>query len=366
MLCTSRLTPTAVLIALAAAASGCGPEGGAPVPDLRLEATGDTVITPYGDIAAGAWLGGARWVVVAPQDRAVGVADFSRLTLAPFGGPRGARELAQPFHLFRAGDSIYVADWQRRRLTAWSLDGVMGGAIPAVDALRGALPRARDERGDWFFEQRPAPGPDGRGNQDSGMVVRMAPDLRAADTVMRLAPVDLAEVVNDGRSRLEPRLLSGQDRWGITPGGAVWVARVGPNRVDWRGPDGRTAEGPALPDRVLPVTENDREIFLRQFEPGLRATVSQIPFSAIKPPFENALTGPDNLVWLVKSRAIGDTTRNYQIVDRSGRLVRLAHHPGLGRILVLGDGLALVGEPFQNGVRLLLYRIPASADSTRR
>jgi hypothetical protein len=65
-------------------------------------------------------------------------------------------------------------------------------------------------------------------------------------------------------------------------------------------------------------------------------------------------------VWLVKNRAIGDTTRNYQLVDRTGHLVREASHPGLGRVLALGDGLALVGEPFANGVRLLLFRVPPS------
>jgi hypothetical protein len=61
----------------------------------------------------------------------------------------------------------------------------------------------------------------------------------------------------------------------------------------------------------------------------------------------------------VKSRAIGDSLRFYQVVDSSGTMTASVRHEGLGRILALGDSLAVVGEPFEDGIRLLLYRIPA-------
>jgi hypothetical protein len=168
-------------------------------------------------------------------------------------------------------------------------------------------------------------------------------------------------ISSSGRRRLERRLLSGQDRWGALPDGTLWIARVTQNRVDWRDSSGSIHEGDDLPDPVLPLTDNDREIFLSKFDPGLRPTVAQIPFTAIKPPFENALTGPDGLVWLVKSRAIGDSVRSYQVVDRSGRMVQSVTHRGLGHIIALGVGYALVGEPFAGGMRLLLFRMPAPA-----
>jgi hypothetical protein len=351
----------AVLALTALAMVGCSPAA-PPAETLRLVPAGDTLLTPYGDITDAAWLGGNRWAVIAPQDQAVSAADLDMRKLAPLVGAR-AKELLQPFHLFRAGDSIYVADWQRRRLTAWSLDGKPGGSIPAVDALRGALPRARDAQGNWYFELRPPPGPDGSGNRDSAAIVRTRADLAGADTIARLAPLDLAEVISEGRRRLERRLLSGQDRWGVLPDGWLWIARVSQNRVDWRDPTGSVHEGRQLPDPVLPVTENDRQLFLRKFDAALRPTVSQIPFVAIKPPFDNAFAAPDGLVWLVKNRAIGDTLRNYQLIDRSGRLVRTATHPGLGRILALGDGVSVVGEPFEGGVRLLDLRLPAPAQA---
>lgn len=342
-------------------ATGCGaaPPVAAPV---RLIAAGDTLLTPYGDITDAAWLGGARWVLIAPQDRAVTAASMDTRRLAPFAATR-SRELEQPFHLFRTGDSIYVADWQRRRLTSWTLNGKPGGAIPAADALRGALPRARDARGRWYFELRAPPGLDGTGNQDSAAIIRTGPNLTDADTIARLAPLELAEVISDGRRRLERRLLSGQDRWGVLPDGSLWIARIAQNRVDWRDTTGAVHQGRELPDAVLPVTENDRQLFLRKFEPALRPTVSQIPFVVIKPPFEDGFAAPDGTIWLVKNRAIGDTLRTYQLINREGHLVGTASHPGFGRILAVGEGVAVVGESFEGGVRLLDFRIPAPAPS---
>ncbi len=349
----------AALLGCAALLTGCA-DPKPVVVSLTLEPTADTVIAPYGDVTDAAWLGGARWVIIAPQDRAVSVADFARKSLASFAGAR-ARELQQPFHLFRAGDSIYIADWQRRRLTSWSLAGILGSELPAADALRGALPRERDARGRWYYELRPAPGPDGSGNRDSALILRATSGAGLMDTVGRLAPFDLVEVASDGRRRLERRLLSGQDRWDVLPDGTLWIARVTQNRVDWRDTASKDAEGEELPDPVLPLTDNDRDIFLSRFDPGLRPTVAQIPFAAIKPPFEDALTAPDGRVWLVKSRAIGDSIRSYQVVDQHGRLLQVMTHRGLGHIIALGNGDALVGEPFAGGVRLLRFRVPAAA-----
>jgi hypothetical protein len=347
------------LLAAVLVIAGCSPAA-PPAETIQLLPTGDTLLTPYGDITDAAWLEGDSWVVIAPQDRTVSLADLGKRRLSPFGGAR-AKELEQPFHVFRSGDTIRVADWQRRRLTGWSLDGGFGGVIPAMDALRGALPRARDAAGNWYFELRPSPGLDGSGNRDSATIIRTRPDLTGADTIARLAPFDLAEVISEGRRRLERRLLSGQDRWGVLPDGSLWVARVSQNRVDWRDPAGTVHQGQRLPDLVLPVTENDRQLFLQKFEAALRPTVSQIPFVAIKPPFDNAFAVPDGLVWLVKNRAIGDSLRTYQLIDRTGRLVRTATHPGFGRILAIGEGIALVGEPFAGGVRLLGLQVPAQA-----
>ncbi len=349
-----RSSRVALLLAGGLGLTACpGPRQ--PVPSLPFVATGDTLVVALEEVVDGAWLDGNRWAILSPLDRAVLVADLDRGRVAPLGGPR-AREIEQPFHLFRDGETIWVADWQRRRATQWSLDGRLVAEIPGADGLRGALPRARDQGGAWLFELRSAPGRDGSGNRDSAVIARLSG--ARVDTLARLAPFDLAEVVADGRTRLERRLLSGQDRWGITPGGQVWIARVDKNRVDWITAGGQLVRGEQLPDRVLPVTQNDRDLFLNRFEPGLRPTVEAIPFAAIKPPFEFAQTGPGETAWLTKSRAVGDTTRFYQVVGADGRLVAELSHPGLGRVVAVGGGLALVAETIEAGVRLIVYRVP--------
>lgn len=342
------------IFAGAVGASGCsGPRQ--PPPTLTLEATGDTLVARVHEVADAVWLEGSRWAILSPLDHAVRLVDMQRGRTTPFGGASAA-EIEQPFHLFRDAETLWIADWQRRRATHWSLDGRLLGEIPTADGLRGALPRARDPQGAWLFELRPAPGRDGSGNRDSAAIIRLTSDR--ADTVGRLAPYDLAEVVADGRTRLERRLLSGQDRWGVTPGGRFWIARVDKNRVDWITGAGQRVEGEQLPDRVLPVTQNDRDLFLNRFEEELRPTVEAIPFAAIKPPFDFALTGPDESVWLTKSRAVGDTIRFYQVVDSAGRFVAELTHPGLGRVVAIGGEHALVAESIEDGVRLLLYLLP--------
>jgi len=114
-----------------------------------------------------------------------------------------------------------------------------------------------------------------------------------------------------------------------------------------------------LPDRVLEVTRYDRELFLRKFPPELRSTAQELPFAALKPPFESALTSPVGEVWLEKSRAPADSSRRYHLVDRRGRLAGEVRIRGQGRIMALGEDAALVAEPTPNGIRLIQVKLPS-------
>jgi hypothetical protein len=352
-------------IVLCGFVAGCGgTQPNAPV--FELAATGDTLVTSYSELTEGAWLGGNRWAVLAPQDNAVGLADFGTKRVAELGG-QDSRELRNPSSLFTSGDTLYVGDWGLRRLTLWTRSGRLVRAVPASDRLRGALPRGRDASARFYIDLFPSPGPDGSGNRDSAAVIQTDPALTGsvADTIARLAPMDIAEVHGDAGRRFERRVFSGVDRWGVVPEGSLWVARVYDNRVDWRAPDGRWNRGQALPDRVLEVTRYDRELFLRKFPPELRRTAQDLPFAALKPPFESAVTSPAGEVWLEKSRAPADSARRYHIVDRQGRLVREIRVRGHGRILAVGARSALVAEPFARGIRLIRIEIPPQPESPR-
>jgi hypothetical protein len=334
--------------------AACGASKPAPVIDLA--AAGDTVVTPYSEITEGAWLEDNRWAVLAPSNNAAAIVDFTRRNTGPLGGPR-SREVRNPSGLFRSGDTLYVADWGLRRLTLWTPQGRPVRAIPATDAVRGGLPEARDSAGWFYLELHLHPGSDGSGNRDSSVVLRVDPELSRFGSIARLAPLDIAEVVGDAGRRFERRVFSGVDHWGVLPDGSLWVARVYHNRVDWRSPDGTWLKGQPLPDRVLEVTRYDRELFLRKFPRELRSTAQELPFAALKPPFEAALTGPTGEVWLEKSRAPADSSRRYHVVDRRGRLSKEVRLRGPGRILALGPGTAVVAEPTPDGIRLIQLRL---------
>lgn len=330
---------------------------------VELPAPGDTLTTSYSDITTAGWLGGNRWAVLAPPDEAVAIADFATDAIDPIG--RGApRALRNPSVLFVAADTLYVGDWGLRRLTLWTPAGRLVRAIPAANSVRGALPRARDRAGSFYLDLYPAPGPDGSGNRDSAALVRIDSSFLHPDTIARLAPLDIAEVQGEAGRRFERRVFSGIDRWGVLPDGSLWLGRVYDNRVDWRAPDGRWTRGEALPDRVLEVTRYDRELFLRRFPPELRRTAQNLPFAAVKPPFEDGITGADGNVWLEKSRAPADSSRRYHVVNREGRLVQEVRLPGHGRILGVAAASALIAEPGPEGVRLLRVPLPSAPEVT--
>lgn len=343
--------PIAFLL-LAAALGACG-EPPPQVPTVLLARPSDTLATRYSVVSDAHWLGGRRWAVMAPDDAAVAIAAFDSARITPLAAPRGAA-FQNPHALFGTGEPLFASDWGLRRITSWSADGRLLDTIPLPDALLGAMPEARDAVGRLYADVFPPPGRNGQGNRDSAVVLRARPGSPLADTVARLSPLDLAEVTGDAGRRLERRVFSGTDQWGVLADGTVWVARVNPNQVVWIDPRGEQVTGPRLPDRVLEVTRTDRQIFVEQFPPELRNAAQQLPYAPIKPPFEAAFTGGEELVWLEKSRALSDTVRRYQVIDRRGRLLREVHLPGPGRILATSPTEALVVERGDSGIRVMV------------
>jgi len=314
-----------------------------------LQPAGDSLLVPFAEATDAAWLGGSRWAVLAPGGPEIRLPDFAAGSLPVLGA--GTGQLKYPLSLFLAADTLHATDWVNRRLTLWSLDGRFARAVPAMEQLRGALPRARDAAGNFYVELRPPAGPDGSGNRDSASVLRVTPAGKV-DTVAHLAPLDLAKVASPSGERFEQRVFSGTDRWGVHADGTVWLARVYHNRVDRVRPDGHFDRGEPLPDRVLEVTREDRERFVRKFPADLRSTAEQLPFAPIKAAFTAAFADRQGNVWLERSRAVTDTVQSYHVVGRDGALRYIAVVQGFRRIIAAGDGVALVANPVSDGIRL--------------
>lgn len=350
-----------VVAAAVAELAGCGGQTRSrraeSVPEEALPLAADTILVPFAGTPVAAFLEERRWLVVAPESDTAVVADFETGRVTPLGSPKEDR-ISKPFSGFAAGDTAYVADWARRRITVWAPPDRMIDSIPAPNGTRGILPEARDAAGQLYYEVPPIAGPDGRGNLDSIPIVRSDRAQTRFDTVAKLAPIDVAEVQRNGARRYERLVFSGNDSWGVRPDGRIWIARVNQNRVNTVR-DGQEAPGEPLPDPVYEVKSADRQAFINGFPPEVRSTVRDLPFAIVKPPFEGAFAGPSGNVWLRKSRAYGDSLRRYHVVDTSGMLARVFTTMGEGLIRAAGRGTVLMVEPYHDGLRLLEIRVPA-------
>lgn len=352
-----RLHPAAMCVfALAAACSEPAP----PPPVVRLVPTADTVIAPVVQLSEARPLSDGRWVVLAPVEFQVRVVDFAAHTAEPFPLLTQA-EVPGPSTLLASGDTMFVGDWGLRRVTSWLVGQPRLEAIPMPDAVGAALPRARDAAGQWYFEGAVVAGRDGSGLADSARLIRADAMLARFDTIAGLGPQDLASVQREGGARLERRVLSGSDRWGVLSDGTLWIARFKQNVVEWRNPDGtlRTKTKP-LPDPILAVQEMDRQIYLRRFPEEQRQTARALPFAELKPPFEAAFGAPDGRVWLFKSAPALDSIRTFQVVDSSGVRV-MVEVPSRGIALGVTAEWIIMAEEFPEGIRLLRFPVPAGA-----
>ncbi|MEO5617936.1 MAG: hypothetical protein ABIS67_09200, partial [Candidatus Eisenbacteria bacterium] len=309
-------------------------------------------------------LSDGRWVVVAPEEGAVRVIDFSSHTVVPFAGSSATPSLG-PSVLASIGDTVFVGDWSTRRFTSWLPDGTLIDSHPAPEALAGAFPQARDAAGQWYFEIGPPQGPEGRRLGDSAAVVRGDALLTRFDTLALLAPIDLAAVSTPGGRRMVRRALSGRDRWGVQRDGTLWIARVDQNLIEWRPAGGAEKRKSArLPDPVLPVQEMDRQIHINRFPEEYRATARQLPFAALKPPFEAVLPIRQGMFLFEKNGLALDSTRAFQVVDADGVIRRLVA-PSRGNAQGFNGSHLLLAEQFPGGVRLLRYLVPEPAVAPR-
>ncbi|HEX3927759.1 MAG TPA: hypothetical protein VHW65_07165 [Gemmatimonadales bacterium] len=350
-----RLIILTSLVVLAA----CAPPKPPPA-TVTITAVADTVVASVVSIGNAVPLSDGRWAALALEEGRVELVDFAKHRADPFPGITKA-EVPDPTVLLSVGDTIILGDWGLRRFTAWTVTGGRLAAWPVPDALRGAFPRARDAAGQWYFAVSPPAKPDGSTLLDSAAIVRSDAQLTRFDTLGRLAPPDLASVDAGSGPRFQRRALSGEDNWGVAPDGTLWIARVFQNQLEWHPPRGKVAQSAQLPDMVLPITPMDRQIFVRRFPEDQRDAAAQIPFEAIKPPFERVFQAPDGRMWLFKSDTALAATRTVQIVDQRDGLLMYLKIPTRGSALGLDANYIVMGEEFPGGIRILRFPVPPEA-----
>jgi hypothetical protein len=344
------------LLVLLLAIAACAPPKRAPV--VVVAPTADTVVVPAVEVSAAFSRSDGKWVVLAPVEGQLFVADFGDKSVKPYPGITKA-DVPHPVTLMGVGDSAVVGDWGLSRFTEWSPSGERLSAWPAPNALHHASPRARDAAGQWYFQVSADSKSDGSGLLDSAAVVRADPQLTHFDTLARLSPPELVQVAGVNGMHYQRRTMGGDDAWGVRPDGTLWVARVFQNQIEWRHPGAKKVErSPQLPDMVLTNTEMDREIYVHRFPEDQRETARELPNAPVKPPFEHVFSAPDARMWLAKSDTALAPVRHFHVVDKSGVLYEVAV-PSRGFALGVTADYILMGEEFPGGIRLLRYPVPA-------
>ncbi|HEU4763610.1 MAG TPA: hypothetical protein VFS28_03085 [Gemmatimonadales bacterium] len=341
-----------LLLLVLAACGGPPPKS---LPTITIAAAADSLNVPDLDVSQARWLGGERWALLSQLGNVVRVVDWSKHTVTPLGRP--GKDYQHPSVIFTAGDTLYLNDWGMRRTTAWTPAGKLAGAWPAPALTGGVLPSARDGAGRFYAEQRPLVKMDGTGRLDSAVVVRWIPGATQLDTVARLAPYTYQQVNDaDGQRYVRP-IFSGADLWGVRPSGELWIARVGPNRVEVRDTAGTWHRGPRLPDALYPVTRQDRDYYADGFPEDQRSIAEQLPFAIVKAPFEAAWVAGDGRIWLEKSRSLTDTLRSYQVLGAGGAVDTVVQVKNARRILGSAANVLLGDEqlPGTAGFRILRF-----------
>jgi hypothetical protein len=342
-----------ILLLVAAACSAPPP----PPAMLTIAPTTDSLVVPAVGITAAAPQSDGTWTLLALIEDQLYHADFVAKTVTPFPGITKT-EVPHPLTLIPVGDSVIVGDWGLRRATEWSPAGQRLNAWPAPDALHGALPRARDAAGQWYFQISPDPKEDGSGLLDSAAVVRGDAQLSRFDTLARLAVPEVGKVAGVSGTRYQRKTMGGDDAWGVLPDGTLWIARVFQNYVELRHPGAtKVVKWPRLRYVVYPINDMDREIYARRFPEEQRQAARELPNVATKPPFEHVFAVAGGRMWLSTSDTSLAPVRHFQVIDSTGVLFNVAV-PSRGYALGVTDSYILMAEEFPGGIRLLRYPVP--------
>lgn len=224
------------------------------------------------------------------------------------------------------GDTTYLTDIQRRFLII-TPSGATAGTARFPDGVSSS-PMAIDRAGrayfpPTFFSANGQPA-------DSAPMIRVDLHSGKVDTLLFRQPPprrDPAAPINPYNPR---------DLWVVAPDGRIARIAVDDYRVTWRETDGRMTQGPPIPYERIPVVARDKDehtqLVRRNSGVGIgRASVSgtnppplKEEWPTHKPPFVGnaALSASNGELWIQRTLPAGEKKPLYDVIDRSGHLVR--------------------------------------------
>ncbi|HSA56529.1 MAG TPA: hypothetical protein VLE53_12550 [Gemmatimonadaceae bacterium] len=316
----------------------------------------------------------------------VNFADGSRTPLGRQGsGPGEYKSIAGLFRV--PGDTIWALDAAQMRVVVFTPDLKPGTTFPFMmfDAQAGTAltaPFQSDGRGRVYSSAMKIQAGGGRGAMsmqfpDSVGVVRLDP--RAATERTEVARVRFPmsgnpKMQQNGNSfkysMAYPGLVAA-DAWAVFNDGRIVIVRGATYAVEILGPDGRTTASVRIPYDRIPVTDADKKAEMdeakRQMEEQGKAAQKMMP-AGISMEFEllppaswpdayppvaplGALAAPNGDLWVRRAIPIRVGREQWDVLDRTGKLVARWRLPARTTIVAVGQGVVYAVRTDEDDLR---------------
>lgn len=323
------------------------------VPRLRLGNPTASPTEQFSEVTGLAELAPGRLLVGDARERRLVVLDLatgSAQAISRIGaGPREFRSVSENF-LPRPGGGAWVVDFAQRRLLPVNPDGSLADAITMP--MSSMLLRASDAAGRVYGDVMIF-SPE-RQLSDTVQIVRWDPATTRVDTLQRVHIGRAGMVVQPGGTF---RVFRATTTWTVLPAGA-WIGLEADGYVLTEWQHGRMTRTTRLPRDRVAMTSADQAAWRAQQaqtrpmvmgQPGGRSSGDrpemQYQFPEHYPAFDADAPlrrDSDGRLWIERLLGVGESPREYDVIEPSGRVVGRVVLPAGGRVAGFGQGVVYV------------------------
>ena len=247
------------------------------------------------------------------------------------------------------GDTVLVPDIMLQRVNRFVAGGVEAGSfrLPMVEGIPGAWAKTPDGRVAHELVRLPFPGqPEPEVATETAIIARGMDG--SSDTIAVIPGANTAFKLQGGALRV--RLFEPTPAWDIATDGSILAAVSADYRIEVRRADGTLVRVIRKPFERSPVTEADRQAYLRLFrdewrragvpEAAMQLAEQTVEFADYYPAFARIKAGPGQTVWVqqVKTAALAQelgAALNFQdlgsprwdVFDAEGRYLGVVEFP---------------------------------------
>jgi len=349
------------------------------------------IADPFSLVSGAIEIRGGQLLAIDGADQQLFVIDFAKGSRTALGRQgSGPGEYRAPAGLFRLpGDTIWVLDAAQMRIAAFSPDLKPGTAFPFLlfdqqSSMALSGPYFADSRGRVYGSAMPIKAAQsGSGAKlqipDTVGVVRV--DARDKDkgsrteiTRVRIRSTGTPEMQRSGNTLKYTMAFPGlvpSDVWTVFPDGRVAIVRGGPYTVEFIAADGKKSTPVSVPYERFKVTDDDKKAELveakREMGDQQKAVQKMMPanfsmtFELTAPdkwPNEYPAVGgfaiipaADGKLWVKRAIPVRRGREQWDVIDRSGKLVARWQLPPKVTVVAAGDGVVYTVRTDEDDLR---------------